>query len=125
MHVDYSNALLGAAMRTRVHSGLEGPATRSSIERVAWMRLALAQLDQALLRARTSQDRALIHATSAHHLVIWGCPWEALVEFRKAQSLDPAGWSAIADLLAMRLSHPDRPDPEVLTSSPAEPSPRP
>jgi hypothetical protein len=109
-HVDYSTALHNVSLMGRSRLGLKELATRSSLERVALMRESLSQLAGAERTAATPSDRALVHATRAHHLLIWGMPWEALVEFRKAQSYEPS-WSTIADGLAMRLHHPDRPDP--------------
>ncbi len=111
-HLNFSNGLEGASIEGRERRGLPGLAARSSLERIALMREALAQVDLAERQARTPSEQAYVHATFAHHYVTWGMPWEALVEFRKAQLADPSSsWEVIADILAARLHHPERPDP--------------
>jgi hypothetical protein len=91
------------------------PATRSSFERVALVREAFAETDAAEQRALTPAARALAHATRAHHLVTWGMPWQALAEFRQAQTFAPGEWADVGDALATRLHHPERPDPVGLS----------
>lgn len=111
-HLDYATGLHDAALQSNSRFGWLGFATRSSIERLALMREALAQLDAAERLAATPAERARVHATRAHQFLIWGLPWEALVEFRRAQESDPSWpWAPISDVLAARLHHPERPEP--------------
>ena len=115
LHMACSDGLQIAALQERRVSGLPMPATRSTFERVALMRESLSELDIAERQARTATALALAHAARAHHYVTWGMPWEALAEFRQAQALDPGAWAGLADALATRLHHPERPDPPGLS----------
>jgi hypothetical protein len=109
-YVGYSDGLHSAAVQSRSRFGVPGMATGSSLERVALMRRSLAALDTAESLARTPAERALVHASRANRLVIWGLPWDALVEFSKAEAEEPGQWQAVADELSERLHHPERPD---------------
>ena len=73
--------------------------------------------------AKTPSGRALVHASRANRFVIWGLPWEALVEFSKAEADQPGQWQAVADELSERLHHPERPDPGARKSAGALPRP--
>ena len=122
-YVGYSDGLHNAAMQSRSLFGVPGMATSSSLERVALLRQSLAELDTAENLAKTPSGRALVHASRANRFVIWGLPWEALVEFSKAEADQPGQWQAVADELSERLHHPERPDPGARKSPGALPRP--
>ena len=114
VHRDYSAALYNATLEGGLRRGVACLATRSSLERVAMTLEALAELDVAERLVPTAEERALVHATRAHHLVTWGMPWDALVEFRAAELARPGRGRAVAGELARRMVHPEE-----------EPAPRP
>jgi hypothetical protein len=117
-HLEYSSSLNDAAIQSRSRLHFMGQATRSSVERIALMRESLGQLDVAERMAATPAERALVHATRAHHYVTWGMPLDALLEFHAAQTADPSrGWEPIVAELAARLHHPERPDPGTGTAA--------
>jgi hypothetical protein len=73
-HKDFAAALHNAA----AEGGSDGPATRSSFERIALLRESLAELDMATALTGVPAERALLVADRAHTLWFWGMPWDAL-----------------------------------------------
>ncbi len=107
-HFDYGAALWDAALETRRHRDLAPPATRASDERLALVRQALDELDQAERLAPRPHDRAVVMLERAHRLMNWGFGWDALLELRRAQAADPA-WGLVAeraDFVATLLHRP-------------------
>ncbi|HET7225422.1 MAG TPA: hypothetical protein VFK69_06865, partial [Candidatus Eisenbacteria bacterium] len=107
LHIEFSGALAAAAVHVQPRAGRLAALIPASDRRVALLRESLAELDAAGALATTPAERALVMAHRANRLVIWGFPWDALVEFRRAQALDPQ-WRPIADELADWLRHPER-----------------
>jgi hypothetical protein len=105
--VGYSDILHNHALENRRRGDTPQSATRSSFERVALMRESFAQLATAESIAARPPERALVHVTRAHHLLIWGLPLDALAEYRKAQAFDPSRAPEAAGL-AWLLQHPER-----------------
>lgn len=110
IHYNYAGALYSAGLEERVAYGVSRPALRSSIERVALMRRALAELDAAERLAPTPRDRATVIKERGVRLQIWGFPWDAFVELRRAQWTDPKEQSlaGAADAYMLVLEHPER-----------------
>jgi hypothetical protein len=101
-----AHALAQAALQSR--TDFAAPASRSSVERVAWVGEALAHLDRARVLSRRAREVAEVEVTRAQLLQVWGFPWEALLGLRAAVAADPS-WSEIAqtaDLYAWHLHHP-------------------
>jgi hypothetical protein len=90
MHYNYAVALANTGFEIRERYGVPTPATRSSIERVAWMRAALAHLDTAERMAPTAAGRAAVIRMRAGRLQLWGLPWDAAVQMRRAREADPS-----------------------------------
>ncbi len=86
-HTEHGVALQGAALDPRV---------RSTWERVSMGCEALAELDRAERLVPDPLNRAVVVSTRAKQLRIWGLPWETLLEFRRAQGLDPT-WRDLAE----------------------------
>lgn len=110
-HLQFAHLLVLAAQQSR--TDLPQPATRSSLERVALMREALAQLDRAQELSSTPREIAEVHATRANAWRVWGFPWEGLIELRAAGDADPT-WGEVVmagDLVARRLRDPATPLP--------------
>ena len=110
-HLDYSVGLNNTAVQFRARLDIPENRTRSSYERVALMREALAQLEIAEHLATIPALRADVHANRAHRYLTWGFQLEALREFREAEADEPGKWQATADEWSRRLHHPERPDP--------------
>jgi len=110
-HIDYSVGLNNTAVQFRAHLGIPENRTRSSYERVALLREALAQLDIAESLATIPALRAEVHANRAQRYLTWGFQLEAWREFREAEADAPGAWRATADEWSRRLQHPERPDP--------------
>jgi hypothetical protein len=90
LHLNYGMALYNATLEIEAHNGLPVSPVRSSWERVACMREALREILTAEQLARGQRELALVKATRARMLWIWGLPWETLAACRDAQSADPA-----------------------------------
>jgi hypothetical protein len=90
LHFNYGSALYNATLEIETANGLPVYALRSSWERVACMREALQQILAAEQLARTPHDLALVRATRARMLWLWGLPWETFAAFRESQAADPA-----------------------------------
>lgn len=103
LRVNAAVAMSDAALEARSVLGSVRLKTRSSFERVALMREAMAQQDRAEALATTPGDRARAIAARAHVLVVWGFQRDALAEFRRAGTLDPQWLSVAADLEAQLL----------------------
>jgi len=111
LHVrfNYVTAINNAALESRVRPAMGGPVTRSSVERVALMREALAQLELLAARSRSPHEQAMVHELRARLYKNWGFLWETVLELRVAQRLDPA-WHQVAlnaDLFVWLLHHPE------------------
>ena len=87
-YCDYAISLFHATHQTRSGWTEATPATRSSYERVAMIREAMAQLDLAERLAQTAPDRAFVIALRARYLKVWGLAWDALSEYHRAATLD-------------------------------------
>jgi len=90
LHFNYGTALYNATLEIEARNGLPVYAARSSWERVALMREAVQQILVAERLTRTPRDLALVRATRARMLWLWGLPWETFAAFRQAQAADPA-----------------------------------
>jgi hypothetical protein len=113
VHLNYAGALYNVGLEVRDRHGVAVPATRSSIERVAMMREALAELDIAERLATNPHDRAIAIRSRAERLQIWGFPWDAFAQLRQAQWTDTL-WRELgrfADGYMVVLEHPERPRP--------------
>ena len=101
-------ALMNLSFETRELHRTIVPATRSSAERVQLVQEALYYLTQAERVATTPRDLATLRKARADALLIWGFGWEAFVNYRDAQTVDPT-WDRpglIADTLMSQLEHP-------------------
>jgi hypothetical protein len=87
--LQFASILSNATLELRELQGLRFPATRSTVERVALMREALARLDQAEGIARSSEQRRDIVVTRARMLSVWGFQREAYAEYRTAHQFAP------------------------------------
>jgi len=85
-HKDYASALHNAA----AESGAHGPATRSSLERIALLAESLRQIDIAAGLADRPAEQAALLADRAHTLAFWGMPWDALDHLQRAAALPGA-----------------------------------
>ncbi len=106
-HLQITDVLDHAALQTR--SDAAQPASRSSAERVAMVREALAHLDAAERLSTTPRELAEVRAWRAIVLRVWGFPWEALYWLRSSAAADPT-WTVMgqsADILVMRFQHPE------------------
>lgn len=105
--------LYNVGLETHPYLGGAVPGARSSIERVAMMREALAQMDTAEHLARNAHDRAVVIRTRGEHLQVWGLPWDAFVQLRRAQWTDSVRRELgnIADGYMRVLEHPERRPP--------------
>jgi tetratricopeptide (TPR) repeat protein len=110
VHFNYGSALNNAGLQIRERDGVPMPAIRSSVERVALMREALAHLDSAEALAPSPHDRATVLAARAERLELWGLPWDAFVELRQAQFTEPQrkDLGRAADRYMLVLQHPER-----------------
>lgn len=103
-HKDYASALHNAA----AESGPYGPATRSSLERIALLVESLRQLDLAGGLTARPAERAVLLADGAHTLAFWGMPWDALDRLERAAAL-PGAAPSIARRAAETRSTLERP----------------
>ena len=114
-YCDYAISLFQTTHQVREHRGGKRPVTRSSYERVALMREALRELDRAEQRAGTPSDRGFVIASRARYLKVWGLPWDALSEYYRAGSLEPARMNEAFGLMEL-MQHPTRPAPGARAS---------
>jgi tetratricopeptide (TPR) repeat protein len=110
VHFNYSNQLYNMGFQLRRRHGVSVPVVRSSIERVALMREALAELDIAERLTTTARDRAMVLRARAERFQVWGFPWEGFVQLREAQWADPQRkeLGGAADGYMLVLEHPER-----------------
>lgn len=103
-HKDYASALHNAA----AESGTHGPATRSSLERIALLAESLRQLDLAAALTDRPGERAALLADGAHTFEFWGMPWDALDRLHRAAALPGAAPAIARRAAATRaaLEHP-------------------
>ncbi|MBI1795722.1 MAG: hypothetical protein HYR74_01590, partial [Candidatus Eisenbacteria bacterium] len=109
-HFNYGSALSNVGLQITDRYGVPTPVTRSSVERVALMRAALAQIDTAERLAAQPAERAMIIRSRAERLQIWGLPWDAFIQFRNAEwadSTQPALRTA-AEGYMFQLRYPDQ-----------------
>jgi hypothetical protein len=107
----YASALHNVAMTGAADPlTAAAPAPRSSFERAALMRQALARIDRAIALTNSPPERAISQLTRAQFLRTWGFSWDALEDFHMAGELDPA-WRDQGVFYAMRMRDPLRPDP--------------
>jgi len=110
VHFNYASALNNAALQIRGRNGVPIPVVPSSVERVAMMREALAHLDTAEALAPSPHDRVTVIQARAERLGLWGLPWDAFVQFRRAQFAAPERKELAQDAVRyMRvLQHPEK-----------------
>ena len=108
-HFNYAVSLYNVGFEVREVHGVAMPATRSSIERVALMRAALAQLDTAEMLATSPGDKATVLKGRGERFEIWGLPWDAFMQLRKAEWADPSqpALRQSSESYLMVLRHPD------------------
>ncbi len=107
----YGSALFNASMSAAPDPLADpAPGPRSSFERVALMRQALARIERAADLAGKPADHALAQLTRGQFLRTWGFPWDALHEFHQAGEIDPA-WRDQGLLYATMMRDPLRPEP--------------
>jgi tetratricopeptide (TPR) repeat protein len=88
-HADYGSALFNASFQIGIRAGRPCAVTRSSWERIAYVREALRQIEAAERLAQRPADLALLETRRAVLMRIWGLPWDALLSYRRAQSAVP------------------------------------
>lgn len=110
VHYNYGGALYNVGLEVRDRRGVAVPVTRSSIERVAMMRDALAELDIAERLTINTHDRAIVIRARGERFQIWGFPWDAFVQLRQAQWTDSLRreLGGLADAYMEVLEHPER-----------------
>jgi len=89
IHLEYAEQLYSATFEARPRPW-PMPAVRSSIERVAMMREALAQMDRATHFPLGLAQRAGLFRRHGEMMQAWGLDWEALRSFREAERANPA-----------------------------------
>lgn len=91
-------------------AGISQPYAVSSIERVAAMREAVAEFEQAQRLADTPQALATIYATRAETYFTWGQMWDALHYFEAAAQADSGNPARVrrAAGMAQLMSHPEK-----------------
>jgi hypothetical protein len=87
---DYAVGLYNTTMRIESRNGVPCQSVRSSWERIALAREAIRQLARAEDLAPTPRERAIVRASYAQLVTVWGMPWDAFMAFRQAHALDPA-----------------------------------
>lgn len=90
VHQNYAGALGNAAQQARLHLGKEEIATRSSVERVALLRVSLREMTSAESLASVAADRGVVVFERGRAFQTWGFPLDALKEFRRAMTHDPS-----------------------------------
>jgi hypothetical protein len=113
LHHSYAVAMMNDLYASRVRLGLEGPATRSSFERVRLARQALVHLGRAESLATAPRDIARARRLAAQVAGAWGFPWDGFIGYRSARLADPA-WdepAILGDHLMLIMRDPTRPDP--------------
>ena len=86
----YASALYNVAQEVRMHLGKEEPVTRSSVERIALVRVSMIEARIADSLAATPQQRAVMAYQHGQILHAYGLVTDALVAFRSAARLDPS-----------------------------------
>ena len=89
-HLNYSTALGNSAFEVRLHLGKAEPAMRSSYDRIRATHASLAELDRTEQLVSVDHDRSFLEIERGRALEAWGMPIDALAEYRRAQSVDPA-----------------------------------
>jgi hypothetical protein len=99
----YASALYNGAQEVRMHLGKEEPVTRSSVERIALVRISMIEARAADSLAATPQQRAVMAFQHGQILHAYGLATDALVAFRSAARLDPS-----STLISTRLREAER-----------------
>ena len=86
----YASALYNGSSEVRMHLGKEEPVTRSSVERIALVRVSMIEARTADSLAATPQQRAVMAYQHGQILHAYGLVTDALVAFRSAARLDPS-----------------------------------
>lgn len=113
LHFVLASTAAQISVENTLRAGISQPYSRSSVERVAAMREALAEFDRALQLADSPEARATIHANRAETFLTWGQMWEALRDFEaaaRADTADPSRAQRAAHVRSL-MSHPQ----DVLT----------
>lgn len=84
----YASALYNGAQEVRMHLGKEEPVMRSSVERIALVRVSMIEARTADSLAATPQQRAVMAYQHGQILHAYGLVTDALVAFRNAARLD-------------------------------------
>ena len=92
VRLNYATTLNAAAMEQRPGGAITR--TRSSFERVAMLRKALAELDVADRCARSAQDHGAIQVLRGDLYRIWGFAADALEAYRSGVQFDPGSAKA-------------------------------
>ena len=111
-HFDYAAALHNLCVQAEERRGIRMPVVRTSVERVALMRQALAEMERAERVAPTPPDKSRVLRTRALILRFWGLPWNAFEQLRLAQYADRSQAELAGDADAyMRLMQNPMPAP--------------
>jgi hypothetical protein len=96
---------------------------RSSVERVALMREALAEMQRAYSLPGTPEERGSSLLEFAGMMHVWGLPWEAFTLYSQAAAAEPANRAHASRVNAFRgiLEHPERPNPAAIPNAGAAP----
>jgi len=97
------------SVENTLRAGISQPYSRSSVERVAAMREAIAEFEIAERLVDTPQGLANIYATRAETYFTWGQAWDALRYFDAASAADTTdrGLAERAANLRFLMSHPE------------------
>jgi hypothetical protein len=88
-HTDYAVALFNASLQIGVRAGVPYAVTRSSIERVTFVRESIRQIEAAEQLTQRPEELALLEIRRAALMRVWGLPWDALLSYRRAASAAP------------------------------------
>ncbi|HTO90282.1 MAG TPA: hypothetical protein VMJ70_04060 [Candidatus Sulfotelmatobacter sp.] len=117
-HARFAAALQNAAIESRRQDGVLRPRTRSSVERIGFLRETLSELDRAEALAPDAERRGAVATTRAEVLGLWGFERESLLEFRRANRFHPLDQKALGEAAWVRAMLAD---PTQAIPSPANP----
>jgi hypothetical protein len=106
---NYVTGITNSALESRHRPLNAAPCARSSIERIEMLREGLAQLDLIDKQVGGSHERAMVRDLRGRLYKNWGFPWDATIEFREAEKLDPS-WRQLArnaDFYVWLIRHPE------------------
>jgi hypothetical protein len=101
----FATSLFQSTFEARAQRGRPCPVVRSSRERVAYLREAARALDTAERLAQSPTDRAMVIASRAQQLGVWGMSWNSFSEYVRGSRLAP-GLKRRAEALATRMRNP-------------------